>query len=114
MRPEIKERLERETKNHNVVLYMKGNALFPRCGFSAAALAALQPFGEVYTVDVLEDPEVRDAIKEYSSWPTIPQVFIHGKFIGGSDILRAVYETGKVEPLIRAGPPCALSPRASR
>ncbi len=107
MRPEVKERLDRETKNHSLVLYMKGNALFPRCGFSAAALAALQPFGEVYTVDVLEDPEVRDAIKEYSSWPTIPQVYIHGKFIGGSDIVRQLYESGELERLIRAGPPAA-------
>src|SRR5258707_11997749 len=105
MRPEVKERLDRETKNHSLVLYMKGNALFPRCGFSAAALAALQPFGEVYTVDVLEDPEVRDAIKEHSSWPNIPQVFIHCKFIGGSDFVRLLYESGVVEGLIRGGPP---------
>src|SRR5258708_20667719 len=105
MRPEIKERLERETKNHNVVLYMKGNALFPRCGFSAAALAALQPFGEVYTVDVLEDPEVRDAIKEYSSWPTIPQVYIHGKFIGGPDIVRHPFGSSVRERLVPHAPP---------
>jgi monothiol glutaredoxin len=101
MRPEVKERLDHEIKSHPVVLYMKGNALFPRCGFSAAALAALQPFAEVYTVDVLEDPEIRDAIKEYSSWPTIPQVYIHGRFIGGSDIVRQLYETGELERLIR-------------
>jgi len=101
MRPEVKERLDREIKSHPVVLYMKGNALFPRCGFSAAALAALQPFGEVYTVDVLEDPEIRDAIKEYSSWPTIPQVYINGRFIGGSEIVRQLYETGELERLIR-------------
>ena len=101
MRPEVKERLDREIKSHPVVLFMKGNALFPRCGFSAAALAALQPFGEVYTVDVLEDPEIRDAIKEYSSWPTIPQVYINGRFIGGSDIVRQLYETGELERLIR-------------
>src|SRR5258707_12203893 len=107
MRPEVKERLDRETKNHSVVLYMKGNALCPRCRFSAAALAELRTFGEVYTVDVLEDPEVRDAIKEYSSWPTIPQVYIHGKFIGGSDIVRQLYESGELERLIRAGPPAA-------
>src|SRR5713101_803531 len=105
MRPEIKERLESETKNHNVVLYMKGNVLFPRCGFSAAALAALQPFGEVHTVDVLEEPEVRDGIKEYSSWPTIPQVYINGKFIGGSDIIRQLYEAGQLEGLVQGAAP---------
>ena len=100
MRPEVKERLDREIKSHKVVLYMKGNALFPRCGFSAAALAALQPFAEVHTVDVLEEPEIRDAIKEYSNWPTIPQVYIRGKFIGGSDIVRQLYETGELQRLI--------------
>jgi len=93
--------LDQEVKSHKVVLYMKGNALFPRCGFSAAALAALQAFGEVHTVDVLEEPEIRDAIKEYSNWPTIPQVYIHGKFIGGSDIVRQLYETGELQHLIQ-------------
>ena len=100
MRPEVKERLDREIKSHKVVLYMKGNALFPRCGISAAALAALQPFAEVHTVDVLEEPEIRDAIKEYSNWPTIPQVYIHGKFIGGSDIVLQLYEAGELQQLI--------------
>lgn len=107
MRPEVKERLDREVKSHPVVLYMKGNALFPRCGFSAAALAALQAFGEVYTVDVLEEPEIREAIKEFSSWPTIPQIYIHGKFIGGSDIVRQLYESGELERLIRSAPASA-------
>ena len=68
MRPEMKDRFDREIRNNRVVLYMKGNADFPRCGFSAAALEALRQFGQVYTVDVLTDPEVRDAIKEYSNW----------------------------------------------
>jgi len=99
--PELKARLDEEIKSHPVVLYMKGNALFPQCGFSAAALQLLQPYGEVHTVDVLADPELRDGIKEYSSWPTIPQVFIRGQFVGGSDIVRELAERGELEKLIK-------------
>ena len=99
--PELRARLDEEIKSHPVVIYMKGSALFPRCGFSAAAVQMLQPYGEVYAVDVLEDPELRDGIKEYSSWPTIPQVFIHGKLVGGSDIVRELAERGELEPLIK-------------
>ena len=100
MRPELKDRVDREIRNNRVVLYMKGNADFPRCGFSAAALEALRQFGQVYTVDVLTDPEVRDAIKEYSNWPTIPQCYINGKFIGGSDIVRELAERGELGDII--------------
>ena len=100
MRPEMKDRFDREIRNNRVVLYMKGNADFPRCGFSAAALEALRQFGQVYTVDVLADPEVRDAIKEYSNWPTIPQCYINGKFIGGSDIVRELAERGELGDII--------------
>ena len=99
--PELKARLDEEIQSHPVVIYMKGNALFPRCGFSAAALQLLQPYGPVHAVDVLADPELRDGIKEYSAWPTIPQVFIHGKFVGGSDIVRELAERGELEPLIK-------------
>jgi monothiol glutaredoxin len=101
MTPELKARFDDEIQKHKVVLYMKGNALFPRCGFSAAALQMLQQFGPVHTVDVLADPAVRDGIKEYSSWPTIPQIFIHGKFIGGSDIVRELSERGELESIIQ-------------
>ena len=100
MRPELKDRFDREIRNNRVVLYMKGTADFPRCGFSAAALEALRQFGQVYTVDVLADPEVRDAIKEYSNWPTIPQCYINGKFIGGSDIVRELAERGELGDII--------------
>ena len=100
MRPELKDRFDREIRNNRVVLYMKGNADFPRCGFSAAALEALRQFGQVYTVDVLADPEVRDGIKEYSNWPTIPQCYINGKFIGGSDIVRELAERGELGDII--------------
>jgi monothiol glutaredoxin len=101
MTPELKERFEQETRQHPVVLYMKGNALFPRCGFSAAAVQILQQYGPVHAVDVLADPQVRDAIKEFTQWPTIPQVFIHGKFVGGSDIVRDLEERGELEALVR-------------
>jgi monothiol glutaredoxin len=103
MTPELKARIDEEVKGHPVVLYMKGNALFPRCGFSASALQVLQRYGKVHTIDVLAEPEVRDGIKEYSNWPTIPQVYIHGKFVGGSDILRDLEERGELEPMIKGG-----------
>src|SRR5690349_22399640 len=97
MTPELKARFDSEVQSHPVVIYMKGNALFPRCGFSAAALDLLKPFGPVHAVDVLTDPELRDGIKQYSNWPTIPQVFIHGKFVGGSDIVRELADRGELE-----------------
>ncbi len=100
MRPEIKDRFDREIRDNRIVLYMKGTADFPRCGFSAAALEALRRFGQVHTVDVLADPEVRDAIKEYSNWPTIPQCYINGRFIGGSDIVRELAERGELGDII--------------
>ena len=81
---------------------MKGTADFPRCGFSAAALEALRAFGRVYTVDVLADSEVREGIKEYSNWPTIPQVYINGRFIGGSDIIRELAARGELQDIIEA------------
>jgi monothiol glutaredoxin len=101
MTPELKARFDEEIRTHKVVLYMKGNAMFPRCGFSAAAYQALAPHGPVHTVDVLAEPEVRDGIKEYSNWPTIPQVFINGKFVGGSDIVRELAERGELEGMIK-------------
>ena len=99
--PELKTRFEQEIQSHPVVLYMKGNALFPQCGFSARALQVLQAHGPVHTVDVLADPAVRDGIKQFSNWPTIPQVYIHGKFIGGSDIVMEMDERGELASLIK-------------
>jgi monothiol glutaredoxin len=104
MKPELKQRFDQETSQHPVVLYMKGNALFPRCGFSAMAVQLLQQYGPVHTVDVLVEADVREGIKDYTHWPTIPQVFIHGKFIGGSDILRELEERGELEGLVKAPP----------
>lgn len=105
MDPQLKAKFDEETKSHAIVLYMKGNALFPQCGFSARALQLLQPLGQVHTVDVLADPSVRNGIKEYTNWPTIPQVFIHGKFIGGSDILMELAERGELADLVAGKSP---------
>jgi len=107
MTPELKTRFDRETQSHPVVIYMKGNPLFPRCGFSAAAVQILQAYGPVHGVDVLTEPDVREGIKEYTRWPTIPQVFIHGKFMGGSDIIRELEERGELKALIDANPSAA-------
>jgi monothiol glutaredoxin len=102
MTPELKARFEQETRSHKIVLFMKGNALFPQCGFSARALQVLQQYGEVHTVDVLADPEIRQGIKDYTKWPTIPQVFINGEFVGGSDILLELEQSGELKSLVSA------------
>ena len=100
MTPELKARFDKEIAENKIVVYMKGNPLFPACGFSARAVSLLKPLGKLYTVDVLTDPGVRDGIKEYSSWPTIPQVYINGKFIGGSDIVADLAERGELAALV--------------
>ena len=98
---ELKTRFDTEIKANKIVLYMKGNQLFPQCGFSARALDLLKPYGAIHTVDVLSDPGVRDGIKQYSNWPTIPQIYINGKFVGGSDILTELAERGELEALVK-------------
>ena len=103
MTPELKERFDKEIRENKIVIYMKGNQLFPSCGFSAAAVQMLKPLGKLHTVDVLTNDEVRGGIKEYSSWPTIPQVYINGKFVGGSDIVRDLHERGELEQLVKGG-----------
>ncbi|MFO0596988.1 MAG: Grx4 family monothiol glutaredoxin [Myxococcaceae bacterium] len=100
----LKARFDAEIKAHPVVLYMKGNQLFPKCGFSARALELLKPHGPVFSVDVLADPEVRDGIKVYSNWPTIPQVYIHGEFVGGSDIVQQLAQSGELATMIKKTP----------
>lgn len=97
----LKARFDKEIAEHAIVIYMKGNALFPQCGFSARAVELLKPFGPLFTVDVLKEPEVRDGIKVYSNWPTLPQVYIKGKFIGGSDIVAELAERGELEALVK-------------
>jgi len=87
----------------DVVLFMKGTALFPQCGFSSRAVAILDHLGVDYqTVDVLQDPEVRQGIKEYSDWPTIPQLYVKGEFVGGSDIMMEMFENGELKQLVGA------------
>jgi monothiol glutaredoxin len=90
-------------KADDIVLFMKGTALFPQCGFSSRAVAILDRLGANYqTVDVLQDPEIRQGIKEYSDWPTIPQLYVHGEFVGGSDIMMEMFESGELQELLAA------------
>ena len=90
-------------KKNDIVLFMKGTALFPQCGFSSRAVAILDRLGAPYqTVDVLQDPEIRTGIKEYSEWPTIPQLYVKGEFVGGSDIMMEMFETGELQQLLGA------------
>jgi len=85
----------------DVVLFMKGSALFPQCGFSSRAVAILDHLGVQFTtVDVLQDPEVRQGIKEFSDWPTIPQLYVKGEFVGGSDIMMEMFEAGELQQLL--------------
>ena len=92
------QRIDTLVKSSEVVLFMKGNASFPQCGFSGRAIQILKACGvepkTITTVNVLEDPEIRSGIKDYSNWPTIPQLFVKGEFIGGSDIMMEMYENG--------------------
>lgn len=100
----IHEKIKQQIDTHSILLYMKGTADFPQCGFSARAMSLLKSCGakEIVTVNVLEDPEIRQGIKEVSNWPTIPQLYVKGEFIGGSDIMAEMYESGELQELIRA------------
>ena len=100
---DVKERLDALVKSNDVVLFMKGSALFPQCGFSSRAVAILDHLGVPYeTVDVLQDQEVRNGIKEFSDWPTIPQLYVKGEFVGGSDIMMEMFESGELQQLVAA------------
>jgi monothiol glutaredoxin len=102
MRDEVKKRIEEAIGGNKVVLFMKGTKNFPQCGFSARVVQALKSVGEPFTdVNVLADPEVREGIKEFSSWPTIPQLYVNGKFIGGCDIVTELERTGELSPLVK-------------
>lgn len=94
-------RLDEIVNRHDVVLFMKGSALFPQCGFSSRAIAILDHLGVGFeTVDVLQDPEIRNGIKAYSDWPTIPQLYVKGEFVGGSDIMMEMFEAGELQQLL--------------
>ena len=100
---DIMEKIGSAVRDNKIMIFMKGNRTFPQCGFSAATVAIFDQLGVPYaTADVLSDPELRDAIKQYSNWPTVPQVYIDGKFVGGCDIIRELAESGELEPMVKA------------
>ncbi len=98
---EMKKKIEQQIKNHKIVLYMKGTKEMPQCGFSAAVVKCLDDVGANYeTVDVLSDEETRSGIKTFSNWPTIPQLYVAGKFVGGCDIVRELHAKGELKKLV--------------
>lgn len=98
-----KEFIQKTVTDNTVVLFMKGTAQFPQCGFSGRAIQLLKESGakNLVTVNVLEDDDVRQAVKEYANWPTIPQLYIKGQFVGGSDILTEMYQSGELQTLLK-------------
>lgn len=96
---DVQQRIDDIVKNHRVVLFMKGSAQFPMCGFSGRAVQILKACGvtDLKTVNVLEDEAIRQGIKEYANWPTIPQLYINGEFVGGSDIMMEMYQAGELQ-----------------
>lgn len=98
---DVRERIDAIVKNNDIVLFMKGTALFPQCGFSSRAVAILDHLGVAFeTVDVLQDPEIREGVKGYSDWPTVPQLYVKGEFVGGSDIMMEMFEAGELQQLL--------------
>src|ERR1041385_165304 len=95
------DRIASDIASNDVVLYMKGTPVFPQCGFSAATVQILSNLGVKFkAIDVLKDPEVRQGIKEFSNWPTIPQLYVKGEFVGGCDIIREMYEADELRPFL--------------
>ena len=105
---DTQEKIKQQVTGNPVVLYMKGNQQAPQCGFSARAIQILQACGvkNLVTVDVLADPDVRQGVKDYANWPTVPQLYINGEFVGGSDIMTEMYQSGELqkqlEPIVKA------------
>ncbi|MEW5791450.1 MAG: Grx4 family monothiol glutaredoxin [Pseudomonadota bacterium] len=98
---DIQELIKEQVEHHKIVLYMKGNPRMPQCGFSARAVQILQQCGADFeAVDVLANPQIRDGIKQFSNWPTIPQLYINGEFIGGSDIMTDLFRQGELQKLV--------------
>jgi monothiol glutaredoxin len=101
MTPEVKEKIDQLVAENKILVFMKGSKLMPQCGFSNNVVQILNTLGVPYeTVDVLQDPDIRQGIKEYSSWPTIPQVYLNGEFVGGSDILIELYQSGELQQIV--------------
>ena len=99
----VKERIEGELKGNEVVLFMKGTQVFPQCGFSAAVVQVLSHLGIKFKgIDVLQDPGLRQGVKDFASWPTIPQLYVKGEFVGGCDIVREMYQTGELAELLHS------------
>ena len=98
----VQDTIKSQVEGHRVVLYMKGSPQFPMCGFSATATQLLKMSGaqDIFTVDVLQNPEIREGIKHYANWPTIPQLYVDGEFVGGCDIMREMYQSGELQKLI--------------
>jgi monothiol glutaredoxin len=97
------EQIRRDIGDNEVVLYMKGTPVFPQCGFSAAVVGVLSHLGIKFKgIDVLQDPSLRNGIKEFSSWPTVPQLYVRGEFVGGCDIVREMFETGELQQMLDA------------
>ncbi len=102
MTDDVQARIAETVNAHDVLLFMKGSPLFPQCGFSSRAIAILDHLGVEYgSVDVLQDQGIRQGIKQYSDWPTIPQLYVKGEFVGGSDIMMEMYETGELAELMQ-------------
>lgn len=98
----IFDRIRQEISGHDVVLYMKGSAVFPQCGYSAAVVQVLNNLGIAFKdIDVLSDPSLRQGIKDFTNWPTIPQLYVKGEFVGGCDIVRDMYASGELQDLLR-------------
>jgi monothiol glutaredoxin len=99
---DVQQRIDQIVKSHPVVLFMKGTAQFPMCGFSGRAVQILKACGvdELTTVNVLEDEAIRQGVKEYANWPTIPQLYVNGEFVGGSDIMMEMYQSGELQQVL--------------
>jgi monothiol glutaredoxin len=113
MADDVHRRIEETIRSHSVVLFMKGTKQAPLCGFSAAVAAVLQHIGaEFLDVDVLADDQLRGGIKAYANWPTIPQLYVNGEFVGGSDIVREMYEAGELQKILSQAPKTGNAPSA--
>ena len=99
---DVQKRIDDIVKGHRVVLFMKGTAQFPQCGFSGRAIQVLKACGatDLTTVNVFEDEDIRQGIKDYAQWPTIPQLYVNGEFVGGSDIMMEMFQAGELEALV--------------
>ena len=98
---DAQERIDALVKTNDILLFMKGTPLFPQCGFSSRAIAILEHLGQPFeTVDVLADQDIRQGIKQYADWPTIPQLYVKGEFVGGSDIMMEMFESGELKQLV--------------